>query len=159
MKNSIIGPLNVGANGIWMEGIIDDTSLPGTLMEVTPGSTPVNGRQHYRHYQPGADGDPKLVIVLTEDCLQGFTYTQPYAVGTRCFLYIPNPGDEMNVLFAAQAGTGSADAVTIGERLIGQSSTGQLVVQSDATKTAIFQSLEHIDGPADTPFLVYAQKQ
>lgn len=159
MKNSIIGPLNVGANGIWMEGIIDDTSLPGTCMEVTPGSTPVNGRQHYRHYQPAADGDPKQVIVLLEDSLQGFTFTQPYVAGTRCFLYIPLPGDELNVLFAPQAGTGSANAVTIGERLIIQHTTGYLIAEASAATDAPWMAYEHIDVTPDTAGLIYVCKQ
>jgi len=160
VRNSIIGPLNVGANGIWMEGIIDDTSLPGTCMEVTPGSTPASGRQHYRAVQSGVTGNPRgPVIVLTEDYM--FTYTQAYVAGRRCFLYQPLPGDEMNVLFAAQQGTGSADVVTIGERLVievGLGVNGQLAVQNTAGNAAEFQALERITGTPDVAFLVYVQR-
>lgn len=161
MKNSIIGPLNVGAFGIWMEGIIDDTSLPGTCMEVTPASTPVNGRQHYRAVQSGVTGNPRQAIVLLEDPEQGFTYKQAYVAGTRCFLYIPNPGDELNVLFAPQQGTGSADVVTIGERLVievGSSVNGMVAIQNTAANAAEFQALERINGGPDVAFLVYVQK-
>lgn len=159
MKNSIIGPLNVGANGIWMEGIIDDASLPGTCMEVTPGSTPVNGRQHYRHYQPGADNDPKLTIVLCEDSLQGFTFTTPYVIGTRCFLYMPNPGDELNVLAAAQQGTGSANEYDVGDRLVIQNATGYLILQTNAALQAPFMALEEVTITPDVAGLIYVQKQ
>lgn len=162
MRNSIIGPLNVGAHGIWMEGIIDTPSLPGTCMEITPGSTPVNGRQHWRAVASGATGNPRgPVTVLREDDSQGFTYTQPYVVGTRCFLYQPLPGDEINVLFAPQQGTGSADVVTIGERLVievGAGVNGLLVIQNTAANAAEFMSLERINGGPDVAFLVYCQK-
>ena len=162
MKNSIIGPLNVGAHGIWMEGIIDDTSLPGTCVEVTPGSVPVLGRQHYRAVQSGVTGNPRgPVTVLCEDPMQGFTYKQPYVAGTRCFVYQPLPGDEMNVLFAPQQGTGSADVVTGGERLVievGVGVNGMVAVQSVAANAAEFQALERITGTPDVAFLVYVQK-
>lgn len=162
MKNSIIGPLNVGAHGIWMEGIIDDTSLPGTCMEVTPASTPVNGRQHWRAVQSGVTGNPRgPVTVLCEDPEQGFTFTQAYVAGTRCFLYQPLPGDEMNVLFAPQQGTGSADVVTVGERLVievGASVNGMVAVQSVAANAAEFKALERITGTPDVAFLVYVAK-
>lgn len=162
MKNSIIGPLNVGANGIWMEGIIDDTSLPGTCMEVTPGSTPMDGRQHWRAVQSGVTGNPRgQVAVLTEDSSQGFTFTQPYVAGTRCFLYQPLPGDEMNVLFAPQQGTGSADVVTVGERLVievGAGVNGMVALQSTLANQAEFKALERINGGPDVAFLVYVSR-
>lgn len=162
MKNSIIGPLNVGAHGIWMEGIIDTASLPGTCMEVTPASVPVNGRQHWRAVASGATGNPRgPVTVLCEDPMQGFTYSQAYVVGSRCFLYQPLPGDEMNVLFAPQQGTGSADVVTIGERLVievGVSVNGMVAVQNSASAAAEFMALERINGGPDVAFLVYVQR-
>jgi hypothetical protein len=144
-----------------MEGVIDDTSLPGTCMEVTPGSVPVNGRQHYRAVQSGVTGNPRQVIVLLEDSMQGFTFTQPYVAGRICFLYMPNPGDELNVLFAAQQGTGSADVVTVGERLVievGAGVNGQVAVQNTPANTAEFQSLERITGTPDVAFLVYVKR-
>jgi hypothetical protein len=36
--------------------------------------------------------------VLREDYLQGKTVDDAYAAGDRCFLYVPKPGDELNLL-------------------------------------------------------------
>src|SRR5258708_6667376 len=100
MKGNVIGPLNCDPHGIFMEGTAGDTSKPGTQMQVQAGVAPVNGRFTYVHYQPSADGDPRLCIVMREDQEQGFTAAglNAAAIGQRIFLYIPHPGDEMNVL-------------------------------------------------------------
>src|SRR5580692_3791765 len=122
MRGSIVGPLNFPI-GRFLEGIIDDTSYPGTHMEVVPGSAEVGGRLHYRHYQPGADGDPKIVIILLEDEGQGSILSKAYVAGTRCKLYAPLPGEEMNVLMAPNTGTGSLSTAAVGSRFKVQNST------------------------------------
>lgn len=144
MRNSIIGPLNNNPQGRFMEGIIDDTSKPGTWMELVPGSAEVSGRLHYRHYAPGADGSPREVIILLEDPGQGAIYSAAYVAGTRCFLYSPLAGDEMNVLTADATGTGSLNAFNVGDRLTGKNTTGTFIKELTATDSAPFVVNEDI---------------
>lgn len=141
--------------GKWLEGIIDDASKPGTWMEVVPGSAQVGGRVHYRHYQPGADGDPREFIILCPDHMQGKNNTDAYVPGTRCFMYSPLHGEYLNVLAQGEAGTGSANAFAVGDRLIGENASGMFIKTTDATKTAAVTVMEHIDEVADTPTLIY----
>ncbi len=144
--------------GIFLEGTIDDTSKPGTVMEITPLAAFAGGRPHWRHYQPSADADPRMMAVLLPDFEQGKTCFDAYVSGTRCFLYVPLAGEEINMLVAPQAGTGSADAYTIGERLTVQHTTGQLIAESTSSIAAQFQSMEHIDLASQTAGLVWCMR-
>lgn len=158
MRNSIIGPLNNNPQGRFMEGIIDDTSKPGTWMEVVPSSAEVSGRLHYRHYQPGADKDPRELIILLEDPMQGGVFSAAYVAGTRCFLYSPFAGDEMNVLCAGATGTGSLDAFHVGDRLVGQSSSGKFIKDAVATDSCPVVCNETLtQSPPDTDTWVFVR--
>jgi hypothetical protein len=98
--------------GRFLEGIITDTSLPGTIMEVVPGVATQGGKFSYRASTRAA-GKDRLLAVLREDDLQGFPATQAYVANTRCFLYVPTPGEEVNVLTVVP-GTGTGLVTTIG---------------------------------------------
>ncbi len=145
--------------GVFLEGTIDDTSLPGTAMEITPGATFTSNEPHWRHYQPAADGDPRLCVILRQDYLQGKLFSDAYIAGSRGFLYCPLPGEYMNVLAAPQVGTGSANAYTIGERLIPQHTTGEFIAEATSSFAAWFMSMEHVDITADQVGWVWAIKQ
>ena len=158
--------LTSNPRGNYLEGIIGDASLPGTIMQIKAGVDAVNGRHTWvalgnhsgNTYNPGAATDPRLTAILLPDRLQGFTQSTAYVSGQRCFLYCPIPGDELNVLCAAQQGTGSADAYFVGERLVpsvSSGSNGQLVVQSTSGSRAPFVSAEHINLTADVAGLVW----
>jgi hypothetical protein len=159
MRGSIIGPLNI-PKGRFLEGIIDDASLPGTWMEVTPGSTDVSGRPHYRHYGSagGVDGMPREMVLLLEDPNQGMIATKAYVPGTRGQLYAPLSGEEFNVLTAPATGTGSLNVFKVGTRLKGQAATGQFIIDAVSADTCPFVVRELItQTPPDTATLVFVE--
>lgn len=117
----------IDPKGRQIEGIISGTPKPGTLMEIVPGTAPVNGRHTWRVWS-GASGAKQLIVVLLEDAEQGKLSTDAYVTATRAKLYIPVPGDELNMLMADVAGT--ADDHAIGDLLGAQTATGKLIVNS-----------------------------
>lgn len=145
--------------GIFLEGTIDDTSLPGTAMQITPAATFVGGEPHWQHYQPSADADPRLAAILLNDALQGQIYSTAYVVGARCFLYCPLPGEYINIAIAGQQGTGNANVFTIGERFIPNHSTGLFSVTTTSSQIAWFMAMEAYTPPADQTAWLWTQKQ
>lgn len=114
-----------------IEGIITDTSKPGTVMQIVGGTAPVgglNGRLSYKAFAPGVgDGAPRQLLILDVDHLQGGTYDTAYVNGTRCFLWAPLPGDVVNVRKADISGTGSAtEDLAIGDRCLIVDGTGKI---------------------------------
>lgn len=111
-----------------INGIITDTSKPGTMMELKPSTEPVGGLHSYRAYQPGTgDGSPKELLILDLDSLQGGTASTAYVAGTVCKLYALLPGDRVNVRKADISGTGSpTEADVIGDRLLIVDGTGKV---------------------------------
>ncbi len=132
--------------GKFLEGVINDTSKPGTVMEIM---TPFyrGGRHLWRHFSR-TDGYKALVAVLTEDSLQGKIISDAYVAASRCFLYCPIAGEELNMLFLDVAGT--ADDWAAGDYATVDSGTGKLqaVAGSDADHMVPFQILVAITDPA-----------
>lgn len=110
-KNVIV--LTADPKGNFSEGTIVGTPKPGTLMEVVPNTALTNGRPSYRAASL-PNGQSRMICVLREDDLQGFTVGTPYVTGTRGFLYWPLPGDEINV-FVDVPGTGGGTIYPIGQ--------------------------------------------
>lgn len=152
--------LSVPPKGVFKEGTISGALKPGTQLTIQPGTAPKNGEFTWEAYETssGADGDPRLVAVLMPDPFQGKSALDAYVSGTRCFIYCPLPGEELNMLLAGQAGTGSANAFTIGERLMPQHATGKLIAQSSSSGPATFQCLEHIDEIPNTDTLAWCMR-
>ena len=96
--------------GVKLEGTIIGTPLPGTLVMPQPNQGPtVGGRMNWVPLAPSADFSTMPfpgVVVLTEDEMQGKTFKDAYVSGTRCFMYAPLVGEELNVV-VAQPGTGT----------------------------------------------------
>jgi hypothetical protein len=139
--------------GTFLEGYIatSNTPKPGTVMQPDLSVALVGGRFTYKVYDADADGGrPKgPLCILYEDFLQGKTYADAYAAGDRCFLYIPKPGDELNMILADVAGTG--DDHTKGEILIPKDTTGKLIATTGSPEIEPFQLNETITDPvADT---------
>lgn len=113
--------------GKFDEGIITDTSKPGTCMELVPGTAKNGGRGSFRarSVTAGAKGP---ICVLLEDDLQGKLITDAYVANTRGRLYWPLPGEELNMLVKDVAGTG--DVITTGTTLFGVNNTGTLTRDS-----------------------------
>jgi hypothetical protein len=141
--NTII--VSTEPRGRKFEGIVSGTPAPGTLMEPVPATEPIGGRFTFRFYQPSADGDPRPVIVLLDDSLQGFLMTTAYVTGTEAFLYCPIVGELLNMLVRDIAGTGDSHA--IGDRFQGGHADGKLVVQSTSANASIFTCMETAAAP------------
>ena len=109
-------------------------------MTIKAATEPVNGRHTWEPFNRDADGDRALVAVLQEG-FSGATYATIYVTGTRCRLYLPVPGDELNVLVSA-SGTGTGDSVAIGDLLIPVDGTGLLIATTGTPQMEPFQCLE-----------------
>ncbi len=154
-KTTIV--LEANPHGKFLEGIVSGTPKPGTLMQLKASTEPVQGRPTWEAFNPAAGGDgcPGLVAVLREDDLNGKTVNDAYVTGTRCFLYAPIAGEEINVRKADISGTGTAsEDVAIGAKLlivVGTGMVSAVAVGVIASPVAYpFQALETItDWPAE----------
>jgi hypothetical protein len=144
MKNATI-LLEAYPKGKFLTGIISGALLPGIKMQLQLGTAPVGGRHTFEAYNPSADNDPRLLAILLEDDLQGVALNTAYTSGRWGRMYDPLIGEEMNVLLKGQAGTASANAFTIGERLSPIHGTGKYQQQLTSASTADFSSMEHLD--------------
>lgn len=141
--------------GVFDEGTIDDTSKPGTIVEVVPGTAFVGGRPHWRAAAVGTDGKATQNSVLLEDNLQGKTITDAYVAGTRCRVYTPIPGEECNVLCGEVAGTGNT--YTLGARLIIDAEDGLLVPEAGTPQQTGWQTMEAVT-QVTAPQLLWCRK-
>lgn len=142
--------LNCSNKGIRMEGIVSGTPSPGTVMEIVPAVAPVNGRHTWRATALATGAKQLPLVVLLEDNLQGKTATDAYVSGKICQLYVPLPGDELNMLVADVGGT--AQAIAIGDLYGVKTVTGDLLPNSSYTSTP-FKAMEKLavvgGSPAD----------
>lgn len=136
-----------------MEGIISGALAPGTIVQISNTAT-VNGRHTFEVYAPGTDGNQRPIFVLDIDHEQGKIATDAYTDGARCFVYAPAMGDELNVLWSA-AGTGTGDAVAIGDLGIVDTGTGYLVTTTGSPESEPFQALEAVSDVVSTGTLVH----
>lgn len=139
-KNTIL--LSSDAMGRREWGIINDTSKPGTFMQIDSSVTPVNGRFGWKAAAVGTDGKAILKAILLEDYLQGFTPTTAYVAGTQGQIYFPQEGDEVNARCSEVAGTGNTYAV--GDRLMIDAEDGILVPESGSPVETLAVVLEVI---------------
>jgi len=137
--NEII--LSANPRGVEKEGIVYGTPKPGTVMQIKAATEPVGGRHTWEVYNASADGDQRIIAVLLPDQLQGKIATDAYVTGSRCFLYCPAMGEELNMLVSA-AGTGTGDSVAIGDLLIVDDGTGLLVATSSGEESEPFVVME-----------------
>lgn len=134
--------------GMFLEGLIDGTPKPGTMMQIKAATEPVNGRPTWTAYNRDADGDRPAgpVAILLPDHLQGKTTADAYVSGDRGFLYAPIAGEELNVLCANLTGTGSGtdDAFAIGDLLIPDDGTGKFLKTTGSVEIEPFCVLETV---------------
>ena len=149
--------------GKFLEGTIVGANIyPGTMMIIDPGVNPIGGRLSYIPANQ-TTGQARQLWILLPDQLQGGLYNQPYnnstlpnpVTSSRGFLYAPIMGEELNVLFAGAAGTGSANAFTIGE-LAAINNAGLGVANSGYTRPQLTVQ-EHIDLTPDVQGWVWCQ--
>ena len=141
MKGSRI-LVNADAMGVRGEGIISGTPKPGTCVELVTTTAPVAGRFTYQ-LVTRTNGAKGPVIVLLEDDFQGKLATDAYVTGTRCRLYWPMAGDELNMLLRESAGTGTVNETNIGDLLAIEKTTGELMAGGALASTP-FQLLERV---------------
>ena len=144
--NAII--VTADPQGRFDEGIITDTSKPGTCMETVPSTPMSSGRFSYRHTSRN-DGAKGEVIVLLPDKLQGASVDTAYTANRRGFLYWPKAGDELNMLMRRQTGTGTLGSENVGDPLEIDGASGMLQAVGSGGPTgthasAPFMLLEHL---------------
>jgi len=132
--------------GRFLDVIVDGTPKPGTLMEITPATEPVNGRLHVRVFQRGTDGQRTPIMILCEDELQGVAATVAYVDGYYGRVYYPAMGEEINILLKDVAGT--ADTHAIGEFLIHDSGTGLFIATTGSPQSEPFELIETVTAPS-----------
>lgn len=137
--------ISADPKGKFLEGVVNGTPKPGTVMEI---ETPFyeGGRHLYRVYQPGTDGERRAIMVLIEDKMFGNDLNAAYVDGSRCYLYCPIAGEELNMLFADVGGTG--DDHTALEMAIVDTGTGKLVATTGSPESEPFQLLVTVTDPA-----------
>jgi hypothetical protein len=128
--------------GVFLEGTVSGTPKPGTVMQVSAGVEPVGGRHQWEVYNADADGDQRIIAVLDIDHLQGKLSTDAYVTGSRCFLYVPAAGEELNMLLANIAGT--SDSFAIGDLLIVDDGTGKLIATTGTPESEPFVVMETV---------------
>lgn len=134
-----------------VEGYVATAEKPGTVMQIDPTVALKLGRHTWKKYDRAADGDRPSgpIIVLTEDWGQGKSVSDAYTAGDRAFGYVPEAGDELNMLLGDVAGT--ADDHSAGEMLMIDDGTGKLVATTGSPQSTPFMLLETITDPvADT---------
>lgn len=135
--NTIV--ISAEPQGKSLEGYISGTDKPGVVMEIL---TPFyrGGLHLWRAYQPGTDGDRRIIAVLCEDWNQGKTINDAYVTLTPCRLYTPIAGEELNMRFLDVSGT--ADDYLVGGLCIVDSGTGKLVATTGTPESEPFVILE-----------------
>lgn len=128
-----------------VEGVISGTPLPGTIMQVKAATALVHGRPTWEPYNRAADGDRPQgpLIVLDMDTFQGRGPDDAYVDGDRGFGWVLAEGDEVNVRWSA-AGTGTGDAVAIGDIGIVDDGTGLIVATTGTPETESFMAMEAV---------------
>lgn len=139
--------VNAEPRGRFLEGIISGTPKPGTAMQIDFSVALQGGRHTWVVYNRDADGNRPAgpIGILLPDDLQGQLATTAYVTGTRCFLYVPQAGDELNLLIADVAGTG--DDHDAGEILMIDDGTGKFIATTGSPESECAVLCEAITDP------------
>jgi len=144
-------PIIVSGNpmGKRQECTVIGTPKPGVVMDIVRPGVIAHGRWNYEPYGTtaasgvqgvAADGNRCCIAVLLEDDKQGGTYNDAYVSGRPGQLYFPLNGDELNMWIQNQSGT--ADDFVIGDKLIVDDGTGQLLISASTPESEPFICLE-----------------
>jgi len=140
IHNTIV--LSAAPAGRFLEGILNAASglLPGHAMEIDAAVEPAQGGKHTWQAYSGTSGHRKLIAILMEAEMIGKTISDTCSDDTKVRMYCPIPGDELLVLVSA-TGTGTGDAVAIGDKLI-LASGGTFIKTADTPEAEPFEVLE-----------------
>lgn len=159
--------LNGDPKGVFLEGILDGTPRPGVIMQLKAGGTVVGGRNEYEVYNQSADGVRGMIAILLPNFLQGGALatqdqTDLSDVGgddaqfedeDHIYMYCPVMGEEVNVRVAI-AGTGTGDAIAIGDKFMVDDGTGLLIAVTGSEQAAPFQATEAVADVKSTGTMV-----
>jgi len=122
-------------NHQYKEGIISGTPSPGTVMQISAGVEPIGGKHTWVAYNRDADGDRPLgpLVVLCENWKLGKTTSDAYVSGEYGIMFVPYPGDELQVLLQNQSGT--SDSFAIGDLLMVDDGTGKAIATSGSIES------------------------
>jgi len=133
--------------GKFKAGLLGDSSVPGTIMQVKVGlAASANGQFTWIACNTGLAGDSVVPSVLLGDQRDGLLSTTTPGNGTTIWMYVPIAGEEMNVLVGVAGGT--ANYLTIGERLMINGSSGVLILATGTIMQWIV--LELVSGVASS---------
>lgn len=141
--------VNADAKGAYEWGYLATAEKPGTVLQIDPTVALKHGKHTWKVYQPGADGEQPLgpFVVLIENLLQGQEATVAYTAGDFVKMYIPLPGDELNLLLKDLAGTstGAASDHAAGEKLMVDHGTGKMIATTGSPETESAVLLETVN--------------
>ena len=144
--------------GFFDEGVINDTSKPGTVMMMDTSKAASlwqGGNPWFIAAAYGTDGLKVVPYCLLADAKQGKTLEDAYVAGAKCQLYCPIAGEEMNILAGEVAGTGNS--YTFNDRLILDAESGILVPFTGSPQDTMFQAMETVTQVAGS-FLLWVVK-
>lgn len=141
------------------EVIVNDTSKPGTVMELKGTVAEAGGRRTFEAAGTtaanstfsgmAADGNrlPIAVLLCSADpwgaaCPPYKGPTDAYAAGERGVVYYPAPGEELNMLIKDETGTGADQDFLVGDKLIVDDGTGKLLRSSGSPESEPFIILQ-----------------
>ncbi len=126
--------LSSNPKGVFLEGTVLGTPVPGVNMQIVAAVAPVGGRHQWQVAAPsGGDGKPCLIAILLEDDLQGKTITDAYVSLTRCRMYCPVAGEEL--LIKVGEGGGTSNTLAIGDLLMSDAEDGIFIPNSSGVST------------------------
>lgn len=148
LGNEII--VSANPRGVFLEGKIKtgETPKPGTILQIDASAgLDSNKRYTFEIYNRDADGNRPHgpLCILLADTNRGKTATDAYAAGDACQVYVPIAGEEFNLLLSDISGTGDDHA--IGEILIIDDGTGELIANTGSPESEPFMLLETVTDP------------
>lgn len=128
--------------GRFLEGYLSGTALPGQRLQVKAGVPMNGGRLTYEVFNGVADGEAgRTPIILMENWFLGKGKEDQLNDGERIQMYCPIPGDELQVRVSSP-GTGTGDAIAIGDKLMADDGTGNYVLSTGTPEAEEFEAQE-----------------
>lgn len=140
LGNEIV--ISENPRGRWIEGVAKvDNLAPGICVSPTTDAEDAGGRLTWNAWQLST-GAQSLFAIVDYNSLEGFTATTTtqYKAGKRMRLYLPVPGDELNMLLANLAGTTGDPAIAKGDFLGPQTLTGKLIKEATGTAGGTYRA-------------------
>ena len=138
--------------GRFLEGFLSGALKPGFAMEIKAATEPVGGKHTWQAFS-GSTGERKLIAILLENEMIGKGPEDEIASGQKVRMYVPIPGDELLVRVSA-TGTGTDDAVAIGDKLI-ITSGGDFIKTTGSPEAEPFEVMETLSDVTAAGTLVH----